>query len=207
MKEFQRQYFDKNGNQIKMGDMVTVTCAGYVYHDNFYEFMKEYIGGTYKVVEELEENNYPKFNHLIGLYTGDCIHYFNPKTLEVMVPRYQKAGPDMKKIKVSESLGPALDWLVARCIGGSIRNENGVFLNQGDGYEYFTPTTDWEQGGPIIDREHICIKHGKHIGTNAYIYKGADYAAIAHGPTTLVAAMRCYVYSKLGDTAEVPEEL
>jgi hypothetical protein len=29
----------------------------------------------------------------------------------------------------------------------------------------------------------------------------------AEGPTPLIAAMRCYVASKLGDTVEIPEEL
>jgi hypothetical protein len=28
-----------------------------------------------------------------------------------------------------------------------------------------------------------------------------------HGPTPLIAAMRCYVQSKLGDEVEAPEEL
>jgi hypothetical protein len=28
-----------------------------------------------------------------------------------------------------------------------------------------------------------------------------------HGPTPLIAAMRCYVASKLGDEVEVPKEL
>lgn len=28
-----------------------------------------------------------------------------------------------------------------------------------------------------------------------------------HGPTPLIAAMRCYVASKLGDVVDVPEEL
>jgi hypothetical protein len=28
-----------------------------------------------------------------------------------------------------------------------------------------------------------------------------------HGPTPLIAAMRCYVASKLGDEVEIPEEL
>ena len=30
---------------------------------------------------------------------------------------------------------------------------------------------------------------------------------VIHGPTPLIAAMRCYVASKLGDEVEVPEEL
>jgi hypothetical protein len=34
-----------------------------------------------------------------------------------------------------------------------------------------------------------------------------DYHNRQHGPTPLIAAMRCYVASKLGDAVEIPEEL
>jgi hypothetical protein len=30
---------------------------------------------------------------------------------------------------------------------------------------------------------------------------------IEYGPTPLIAAMRCYVAAKLGDTVEIPEDL
>jgi hypothetical protein len=32
-------------------------------------------------------------------------------------------------------------------------------------------------------------------------------ANVQYGPTPLIAAMRCYVASKLGDEVEVPDEL
>jgi hypothetical protein len=44
---------------------------------------------------------------------------------------------------------------------------------------------------------------GDHWG-NAY---SIDEDCITYGPTSLIAAMRCYVTSKLGETAEIPEEL
>jgi hypothetical protein len=37
--------------------------------------------------------------------------------------------------------------------------------------------------------------------------EGIDVAHIGFGPTPLIAAMRCYVASKLGDEVEVPNEL
>ena len=115
------------------------------------------------------------------------------------------------KIKVSEATGPVLDWMVAKALGGTIRTEHGLFLNQGDGYEYFTPSSSWEQGGPIID----CIKGAnfKHwlessletaCEFHIHNYEG-DW--IQFGPTPLIAAMRCYVASKLGDEVDVPEGL
>jgi hypothetical protein len=107
-------------------------------------------------------------------------------------------------MKTSELTGATLDWAVAKCEGGTIRTEHGVFLNQGDGYDYYTPSTDWAQGGPIIEREGISWHCGNKASWHAYGYGSADNIS---GPTPLIAAMRCYVASKLGDNVEIPEEL
>ena len=83
----------------------------------------------------------------------------------------------------------------------------GVFLS---GTRYWQPSADWAQGGPIIEREGIGLQYGgddwdlpwsacKETGH----YEGDRY----FGQTPLIAAMRCYVASKLGDEADVPEEL
>jgi hypothetical protein len=111
------------------------------------------------------------------------------------------------RIKTSELKDLALDWAVAKCEGGTIRTEHGVFLNQGDGYDYYTPSTDWAQGGPIIERERVSLFED----VNDWSAK----ASIDHplwdkrwaGPTPLIAALRCYVASKLGDEVEIPKEL
>lgn len=69
-------------------------------------------------------------------------------------------------------------------------------------------STKWEAGGPIIDREMIAL--------SPYSYSDATWEATiatpakhfaAYGDTTLIAAMRCFVASKLGDEVDVPEEL
>jgi len=71
-------------------------------------------------------------------------------------------------------------------------------------------STDWAQGGPIIERELLAPE--PLLDTNCSLIKwrcrnwkgdGSDY----YGPTYLIAAMRCYVTSKMGETVEVPEEL
>lgn len=112
------------------------------------------------------------------------------------------------QIKTSELTGATLDWAVAKCEGGTIRTEHGIFLNQGDGYDYFTPSTDWSQGGPIIEREFIefGVSETEPVRYAAKIYVN-DKRIIAHGSTHLIAAMRCYVASKLGDAVEIPDEL
>jgi hypothetical protein len=72
----------------------------------------------------------------------------------------------------------------------------------------FAPSTDWNEGGPIIDREGIsivkfddCWGGGKAAGNRSEAVK-ADIRHI--GSTALVAAMRCYVGARFGD--EVPDE-
>lgn len=81
----------------------------------------------------------------------------------------------------------------------------------------YCPTHDWSQGGPIIEKEHIRLSvnddgqwwaetrlyaDGRKAFTTSF-----DKAVIGQGLTPLIAAMRCFVASKLGDTVEVPEEL
>ena len=118
------------------------------------------------------------------------------------------------KIKVAEATGSVLDWLVAKCEGINIvRNHPGwAYIPKGKcSYYKWTPTTNWKQGGPIVEREvHNLFKHNG--GTEWCCAVNAPrqgYVAIitADGATPLIAAMRCYVASKLGDEAEVPDEL
>ena len=100
------------------------------------------------------------------------------------------------KTKTSDLTGPALDLAVARALYGYDYKLQLLFFN---------PSTDWSQGGPIIEREGILfIGTGDGETYNAWIVK--PYAS-GLGPTHLIAAMRCYVASKLGDEVDIPEEL
>jgi hypothetical protein len=96
-------------------------------------------------------------------------------------------------IKTSELTGAALDWAVAAI--------------NGDGVKYGAKpySTDWGQGGPIIEREDIGTWPSERIDHEGEW--GARITYIVYGPTPLVAAMRCYVASKLGDEVEIPKEL
>ena len=105
-------------------------------------------------------------------------------------------------MRTSELTGAELDWAVAKCDGIAL-NEGNTLRNECDIY---SPSTDWSQGGPIIEREWIdlhCV--------NDSLWEAECPApgglAMQNGPTPLIAAMRCYVASKLGDTVEVPDEL
>lgn len=121
------------------------------------------------------------------------------------------------KVRTSELTGPALDWAVAKCEGYTNLHQSDYGLMM-DSVRYAVElcniafSTDWSQGGPIIEREGVAI----HKGNPLYFHNGnehGDYyeplwiAGKQHGPTPLIAAMRCYVASKLGDEVEIPEEL
>lgn len=136
----------------------------------------------------------------------------------------------MKTTKISEATERQLDWLVAQCEGLPLRldpmdfkvgapgsREAGwwVWLAQpgsmlvgpgGDtvGRRFYSPSTKWAAGGQIIEREGISIifhEQGHWTASNLH------GTVCGEGPTPLIAAMRCYVAGRLGDTAEVPEEL
>ena len=101
-------------------------------------------------------------------------------------------------MKTSELTGAALDWAVAVC------EHNVGWEPEGQDRDHYS--TDWAQGGPIIEREKLsfCLSQGKYVG---FIWNGQQHLDLGEGPTPLIAAMRCYVASKLGESVEVPEEL
>jgi hypothetical protein len=91
-------------------------------------------------------------------------------------------------MKTNELTGKALNWAVGKAEGLD---------------DWLAPVNycgQWEHGGPIIEREKIELEYG---GPEwwACIKADEDFS----GPTPLIAAMRCYVASKLGDEVDVPE--
>ena len=78
--------------------------------------------------------------------------------------------------------------------------------------------TDWAVAGPIVERENIGLE--KHRLDGPYQWAACDWHPVVvqgytclerskyvYGPTPLIAAMRCFVASRLGDEVDVPEEL
>jgi hypothetical protein len=123
----------------------------------------------------------------------------------------------MKSIKTSELTGAALDWAVAKCEGRGYVMDETEYAPDGRTYQRGTAqsggpnySSDWAQGGPIIEREGISIvQQGDAAEWVASVYNHSedDWHLHTTGPIPLIAAMRCYVASKMGDTIEVPEEL
>ena len=105
---------------------------------------------------------------------------------------------------------------MAKCEGGDLINFDHQYAARC--YRY---STDWSQGGPIIEREKMGLwmsANDDHKGewacatddwmaldidTDEFLNSPMPY----HGVTPLIAAMRCYTASKLGDYVDVPEEL
>lgn len=148
------------------------------------------------------------------------------------------------KHKVSELEGALLDaavamaegrdWSISKEFWPSGRNAMGYVLKvavclvngkntnpigmEGYGTTVFAPSRNWDQGGPIIERERICLIHQAHQKEDVYwtaaVGPGADFAAFYQygedchqyeGATALIAAMRAYVSSKLGEEVDLPE--
>jgi hypothetical protein len=115
------------------------------------------------------------------------------------------------KIKTSEATPIQINWLVAKCEGEDYCAHDGVD-GIGNAFEATHYSTNWAQGGPIIEREGITTApYSTHNGVVREWKAGRDWP-MSHfpyylGPTPLIAAMRCYVASKLGDEVEIPGEL
>lgn len=118
----------------------------------------------------------------------------------------------MKTINVSQAEGPVLDWLVAKALSEFEWNlEPKRFrLLRDEGVLAYT--TNWSQGGPILSEAHISrtIDHsGLWIAywTDGYTEGDEGKKWMQCHRSELVAGLRCFVMSELGETVEVPEEL
>jgi len=126
----------------------------------------------------------------------------------------------MKSIKVDEAAGTTLDWLVATCVGHkpvftshwvtpvSEDTPRRVCVLMPSWVQPYEPSRNWAVGGPIIERENISLASQSTRWAEfwqADIRHSSKFTQWDHKP--LIAAMRCYVMSKLGETVEVPEEL
>jgi len=114
------------------------------------------------------------------------------------------------KIETSELQGAALDWAVAKCEFVEVEYlEDGItqcLLQKPSGR--YAPSTDWAQGGPIIERECICLARldpKTEDDTNFWVAH-IDGIYCRYGLTALIAAMRCYVASNLSDEMGTPGE-
>jgi hypothetical protein len=141
----------------------------------------------------------------------------------------------MITVKTSELTGAVLDWAVSKCGDCSVylrrdfikarhkhleSSANIAFhleyqsndpiigdIESGATTPLPSYSTDWSQGGPIIEREKISLLAFGLVDWKATFDYGGSSTSDQYGPTPLIAALRCYVTSKLGDNVEIPEEL
>lgn len=138
-------------------------------------------------------------------------------------------------MKTSELTGHALNWAVAMAEGDKVYRprlgrpsdwDKEAYLKDGSDDRWvvrvqsprvahfvdwtYNPSGDWMQGGPIIEREGIGLdQYADYPKWQAFTPAPEQPSgqAVCNGPTPLIAAMRCYVASKLGDNIDLPEEL
>ena len=130
------------------------------------------------------------------------------------------------KVKTSELTGVALDWAVAKCEGevtdlifdgitwGFKLDGKLKVLSKGWAQSMiYLPSTEWAQGGPIIEREGILVGPSPfpaQADSKFAAGLGCDWDTCSHivtGRTPLEAAMQCFVAANLGEEVDIPEEL
>ena len=121
-------------------------------------------------------------------------------------------------IKTSVLTGLSLDFAVALANGkrpefnmqSHGRTWSGIWLTVDEYTRCPDFSNDWVQGGLIIEREGLTVGrqvHKTEWSAEAFDGSGMSMTFLRFGPTPLIAAMRCYVASKLGDKVYIPDEL
>jgi hypothetical protein len=116
------------------------------------------------------------------------------------------------KHKVSDLEGALLDAAVAKALGHMFTVSHDGMVTVFDWQRAgslvrgnpFEPSIAWAHGGPIIERERITV--GPRASTAGWT-AACDpefHSGESFGPTPLIAAMRAFVASKLGEDVELP---
>jgi Protein of unknown function (DUF2591) len=128
-------------------------------------------------------------------------------------------------VRTSELDGLALDWAVAKCERLKVARKNrklfvtghmyliGIPLHLLYGAEktrgWYTPSTEWALGGRIIEQRGIDLHGSSFLGFDSSRIWSAERVIgnrifTERGECPLLAAMRCYVASELGDEIGLP---
>ncbi len=126
-------------------------------------------------------------------------------------------APVLVDVAVKDLSGAALDWAVAQAENVPLDPALGVFKGaqcvmhatyRVRAYKPFRPSTDWNQGGPLIENYAITLTPFSMTFNGPPNYWTAEPwvegALPAYGTTALTAACRAVVAAKLGDIAKVP---
>ena len=117
----------------------------------------------------------------------------------------------MIEVKVADVSGDLLNCLVA-----TIERPDEKIFHNCDGYTlrwHNKPpaySTDWAQGGPLIEKYRPDLQTTRSSEIAAYLNKDVNDPGpliYGRGETYLIAACRAIVAAKLGDVVSVPAEL
>ena len=103
-------------------------------------------------------------------------------------------------MKTSDLSGSALDWAVAKCepddtLEVYFDDQTGEALvhDEWPDFQQYRPSTDWAQGGPIIEREGMQLQMEDISEWHATMWwddEDGQREIVTRGPTPLIAAMR-----------------
>src|SRR5690606_36434164 len=71
---------------------------------------------------------------------------------------------EMKKVEIADLRGSALNWAVAQAVGVAVwiaeKNEPEHTIRiEGGCSKSYNPSTDWSQGGPLIERFKVAVTY------------------------------------------------
>lgn len=116
---------------------------------------------------------------------------------------------DFVEVKTDELVGPALDWLVGKVTKHQTdwSHRDNCLLYQA--YLPWAPSTDWSQGGPLIDQYQIELlsSDGPGVLKHWYAFLQPSSRKYMKGDTALMAICRAIVAANLGEVVQVPAEL
>jgi hypothetical protein len=128
-------------------------------------------------------------------------------------------------MKTTELIGASLDWAVTVAEQPEVLRFGAEYWQEQRrtgttlfGEYLYRWSASWSWAGPIIEREMISLDYfmdGGHENGGEWMATRISGPAVdgllriaeGYGPTPLIAAMRCYVASKLGDKIDVPSEV
>ena len=113
----------------------------------------------------------------------------------------------MTRIAVGQLVADDLNIAVALTDGHQVRHSTirlapGIHEQwPGGNWEFIRkPSTAWEHGGPIIERERIALEF---LDGEWCAWAPGPQRADGRGPTPLIAAMRAYVASRFGESVDL----
>lgn len=165
----------------------------------------------------------PDPSKLDGRHAPEVEYIFEGDS-EFLASHVSAVEPRMIEVKTADLEGVALDWAVAKAqdykpclIEDDIGTPYWAVMARGDFYlsndgrsPVWSPSSDWNQGGPLIAAHGIGIQKDSDscwVATDEWHVAFEAFTADQDGKTPLIAACRVIVASALGDTVMVPKEL